>query len=591
MDAPGEAAVQRANILLVDDQPARLMSYQAILGQLQQNLVCARSGEEALRCVLDREFALIILDVSMPGMDGFETAAMIHEHPRFEQTPIIFVTGVHDSEFDRLKGYELGAVDYVSIPVVPEILRSKVSVLVELHNKRHALQRLNQELASMNERLTSAHQSLLIEKNAELESVNAHLLRANGQLEDLNSALQMEVAERARAEEALRQADRQKDEFLAILAHELRNPLAPMRNAVEIMRQTDAPEESLTYARNVIDRQLVHISRLMDDLLDIARVTKGTIRLEMSDVPVGLIVDRSLETVRPALDKCRHEVVLDLGDTGWSIAGDLTRLVQIVGNLLSNAAKYTPEGGRIELRARRTGNHVELCVKDNGIGIAADSMPMLFSLFSRVGAADHGMHDGLGVGLALVRKLVELHRGEVWVRSDGPSKGSEFYVRLPLAEPAGPVRGPPTGVAATETVAALTAPPNAMDTEPWKMLIADDNRDALDSLAMLLQLSGYEVIKASNGVDALDLARRHRPKLMLLDIGMPGYDGYEVARRSRGESWAREATLLAVSGWGQPDDVARALAAGFDGHVVKPIDFSVLDRILAERGLMPPHPS
>src|SRR5678816_3320235 len=266
--------MQTAAILLVDDQPARLLSYAAILGGLGLDLVSARSGPEALMRLMEREFAVVLLDVSMPGMDGFETAATIHDHPRFERTPIIFVTAVHDSEFDRLRGYKLGAVDYVSVPVVPEILRSKVSVLVELYCQRLELQKLNRSLADANEQLEQANTTLQAEKTRELEALNLHLQKANTELAASNEALQAEIAERARAEAALLEADRHKDEFLAILAHELRNPLAPIRNAVEIMSRFPIDNPKLKWSRDVIDRQAMHLTRLVDDLLDISRITR-----------------------------------------------------------------------------------------------------------------------------------------------------------------------------------------------------------------------------------------------------------------------------------------------------------------------------
>src|SRR5688500_11007498 len=285
---------KKVNILLVDDQQARLLSYQTILEELDQNLITARSGVEALERLMKDEFALVLLDVSMPGMDGFETAAMIHDHPRFERTPIIFVTGVHDTEFDRLKGYKLGAVDYVSIPIVPEILRSKVAVLVELHQQRIELQELN-------EHLSRANTALQAEKTRELEVLNRDLQVANAELAHANMALQAEVAERMRAEIALKEADRRKDEFLAILAHELRNPLAPIRNAVEIMARIAVDNSQLRWSRDVIDRQSTHLTRLVDDLLDISRITRGIIKLALEPVSVGTLVARAVETLHPVI--------------------------------------------------------------------------------------------------------------------------------------------------------------------------------------------------------------------------------------------------------------------------------------------------
>jgi signal transduction histidine kinase len=556
------------NILLVDDQPARLLSYETILGQLGQNLITARSGVEALARLMKDEFALVLLDVSMPGMDGFETAAMIHDHPRFERTPIIFITGVHDTEFDRLKGYKLGAVDYVSIPVVPEILRSKVSVLVELHCQRLELQMLNRSLAEANEQLEQANTTLQAEKNRELEALNLHLQKANTELAESNAALQAEIAERARAEAALLEADRHKDEFLAILAHELRNPLAPIRNAVEIMSRFPIDNPKLKWSRDVIDRQAMHLTRLVDDLLDISRITRGTIRLAQEPVRSETIIARAVEALQPMIAEHRHELSIDCPDGSLMVRGDLTRLVQILGNLLNNAAKYTNDGGRIHLSVRRDGRHVEFRVKDNGIGIAPDSQSKLFNLFSRLETTDDRTPGGLGIGLALVRKLVEMHSGDVFVRSAGVGQGSEFVVRIPLLEGA-----PAAAERAARTLAG--AQPR------HRILVADDNPDALESLALLLECDGHEVWKAANGAEAYELAAKCQPHLALLDIGMPVLDGYEAARRIRAEAWGKAMMLVALSGWGQSSDVQRSRDSGFDTHLVKPASFDALAQLLS----------
>ena len=301
----------RVNILLVDDQPARLLTYQSILSDLGQNLVLAHSGTDALDKLLREEFAVVLLDVSMPEMDGFEAAQLIHAHPRFEKTPIIFVTGIHVSELDRLRGYKAGAVDYVSIPVVPEILRSKVAVLVELYCKRRELRELNRTLASANKRLSEANLTLQAEKNRELESLNATLQRANAELERTNRSLQNEVAERARAEQALQEADRNKDEFLAMLAHELRNPLAPILNALQLMRMKLSEPQSL-WAQQVIQRQLAALTRLVDDLLDVSRITRGKITLTREPVELATLITRAVETIQPLIQERDHELTLQV---------------------------------------------------------------------------------------------------------------------------------------------------------------------------------------------------------------------------------------------------------------------------------------
>ncbi len=572
----------RVNILLVDDQPARLLSYETILSRLGQNLVSARSGLEALELLMKGDFAVILLDVSMPGMDGFETAAMIHDHPRYERTPIIFVTGVHVGELDRLKGYRLGAVDYVSIPIVPDILRSKVSVLVELYLQRQKLEELNASLAAANQRLERANLSLQEEKTRELELLNRHLQEANCELEEANRALRIENEERQRVEQALKEADRHKDEFLAILAHELRNPLAPIRHAVDLMKNQTLQGESLIWSRDVIDRQAAHLTRLVDDLLDISRITHGTIKLSKGIVTVGAIVDRAVEALQPVIEAHQHSLVVECADRSVAVHGDLTRLVQVLGNLLSNAAKYTPPGGQIHLDIRAADAGVEFKVTDSGIGIAAESLPKLFNLFSRLQqpGATH-TESGLGIGLALVRRLVELHNGEVSVRSKGENQGSEFIVRLPLSN----------ANAVGSTATAFTTPRSVADrSSPRRILVVDDNLDAQQGLTLLLEIEGHQVLTASDGAQGLELATAHRPDIALVDIGMPIMDGYELARRIRASDWGNSIRLVALSGWGQPDDVIRAREAGFDSHLMKPVTFEVVSEILRALGdpMQPP---
>jgi signal transduction histidine kinase len=572
-------AKDKVSILLVDDQPQRLIAYRAILADLDLDLVCARSGREALEYLMDNEFAVVLLDVSMPDMDGFEAAKLIHEHPRFERTPIIFVTGVHLDDLDRLKGYSLGAVDYVSVPIVPQILRSKVSVLVELYCKRKELQEANEELARANARLSEANIALQEEKNRELE-------RANGELEAANRSLQSEIAERARAERALKEADRHKDEFLAMLAHELRNPLAPIHNAVELMRLKPLGDPQLHWARDVIARQLTSLTRLVDDLLDVSRITRGKINLTRQVVELEALISRAVETVHPLFDEYEHQLTLDLPEPGARVFGDPTRLTQAVANVLGNAAKYTDKGGQICLSAAVHENDVEIRVRDNGIGIRPELLPHVFELFTQLDREDGRTQGGLGIGLALVQQLVQMHGGEVSARSEGPGKGAEFSIRLPLLQEEdhadGLARGR-TEAPSGKEVAAAVAPLVAAGAQRMarRILIADDNNDALESLATLLQLSGHEVFTATNGGTALQSAERHQPEVALLDIGMPLLDGYEVAKRIRSQPWGQRITLVALTGWGQDSDRRRSREAGFDSHLVKPLDLDTLTDLLA----------
>jgi signal transduction histidine kinase len=549
-----------ANILLVDDQPARLLTYRAILEPLGHNLVAVNSGLEALEALMKQEFAVVLLDVKMPGMDGFETAALIHDHPRFENTPIIFVTGVHVTEFDRLKGYKAGAIDYVYIPVVPEILRSKVAVLIELDRQRRALQSVNKQLAESNRALEEANLSLQNEKTRQLEELNEQLRRTNDELSRSNDSLATEVRERTRAETLLKEAVVKRDEFLAMLSHELRNPLSPLRNASHMLMQGDTQDPKIIWSRGVIERQLKHMIRLVDDLLDVSRIARGKIVLISERVAVPDVIAAAVETVQPLLEQKNQSLSVDASDPGVLVRGDPVRLAQVVGNLLHNAAKYTGAGGQIVLSARQIDGRAVISVRDTGIGISPESMPHIFELFTQIPTDRAATGGGLGIGLALVRALVELHGGEISAASDGIDNGSEFTVRLPLY------------------VSAEQAPPQAVEKgeQPLQIrrniLIADDNQDALESLALMLRLEGHEVHCASDGEEALALAGLRKPEIVVLDVGMPKLDGCEVARRIRAESWGRDAVLVALTGWGQDADRKRSREAGFDMHLVKPVD-------------------
>jgi signal transduction histidine kinase len=562
----------KANILLVDDQPARLLTYQSVLSVLEQNLVFAHSGAEALQKLMHDDFAVVLLDVSMPEMDGFEAAQLIHQHPRFEKTPIIFVTGVHVTELDRLKGYKAGAVDYVSIPVVPEILRSKVAVLVELYCKRRELSELNRRLARANQQLSEANTALQIEKTRELQALNTTLQQANAALERANFNLQSEVQERRRAEEALQEANRHKDEFLAMLAHELRNPLAPILTAAHLMRAKNLQDPQLCLARDVIERQLAQLTRLVDDLLDVSRITTGKIKLAPEPVDLTEVLARAVETVESAVRGRQQVFTTEVADRTLTVWGDRVRLTQAIANLLENAVKYTERGGRINLTAGRRGAQVEIAVADNGIGIAPDVLPRVFDLFAQGRREPMQPQGGLGVGLALVRRLAEMHGGTISAYSAGVGLGSRFVLRLPLfterAQQLAPVEAVPG--------------PGEPKAIRRRVLVVDDNVDALESLAALLKLNGHEVYSALSGDGALAAAERHHPELVLLDIGMPHLDGYEVARRLRAQPWGKQMVVVAVTGWGQESDRRRSGEAGFDGHLVKPLALDQLNRLLAE---------
>jgi signal transduction histidine kinase len=412
---------ERVNILLVDDQPGKLLTYEAILGELDQNLLRAGSAREALDCLLRNDVAVMLVDVCMPELDGFELAAMIREHPRFQRTAIILVSAVLMSDVDLLKGYERGAMDYVPVPIVPEILRAKVAVFVDLYRKTCRLERWNQDL-----------EARVAERTGELESAAARL-RANE--ERLQEALA-----------ALRDTDRRKDEFLAILAHELRNPLAPVRNAVEIMRMPGVDEERLAWCRDVLARQVRHLTHLVDDLLDVSRITQNKIRLRLEPVDLMEVVTAAVETSGPVIAAHGHRLDVQAPSEPVRVDGDSVRLTQVVANLLNNAAKYQERGGHIEVRLERDGEQAVIRVRDQGIGLSPEILPRVFDPFMQVDGNLHRAEGGLGLGLALVRSLVELHGGAVRALSEGPGRGTEMEVRLPLRVAAAPGparRGPP----------------------------------------------------------------------------------------------------------------------------------------------------
>jgi CheY-like chemotaxis protein len=363
---------------------------------------------------------------------------------------------------------------------------------------------------------------------------------------------------RGAAESALREADQRKDVFLATLAHELRNPLAPIRNAAQVLAAPNLRPEKLEWAQTVIQRQVRHMASLLDDLMDVARITQGKVELRKQRITLSDVVDSALEASRPLLDRKKHQLVLALPVEQVHLDADPVRLSQVLANLLTNAAKYTDAGGRITLSGRVDNGSLTLAVKDNGIGISPQALPQVFEMFSQAEDALTRSEGGLGIGLALVKGLVELHGGSVEARSSGAGAGSEFIVRLPVA-------------AAAQTPRLAEHSGSARQTGK-RILVADDNRDAAESLGLLLEMAGHDVRIAHDGRAALELANSFRPNWGLLDIGMPQLNGYEVASALRQQPWAAEIQLIALTGWGQDGDRQRAIAAGFDRHLTKPVD-------------------
>jgi signal transduction histidine kinase len=568
-------APQDVKILLVDDKPERLLSYEVALENLGHTMVRAQSGTEALGKLMEMEFAAILLDVSMPDMDGFETAELIRNHPRFEETPIIFVTGLHVTDLDQRKGYAMGAVDYVQIPVIPEILRGKVQALVQLYMQRAELTRLNQKLALANAELAKAHEELKAQNMRELQQLNQTLETANAELTAANSRLTREIAERERAEQALSQSIKRKDEYIAILAHELRNPLSAIHNAVMVMQMPSASEQQQTWAHELLQRQVKHLTCLMDDLLDVSRISNGRIQLHKEVVDLSQVVRHAAESVSPLLKKHRHELRLELPDESFYVEGDTVRLTQILGNLLTNAAKYMDDGGRVDLVLERDGeNSACIRIRDRGVGIPEELLTKVFDLFVQAPSALNRAQGGLGIGLALVRALVDLHGGSAYATSAGPGQGAEFTVSLPLVNQKPSIENAPS----------LTT----ISAQPLRILIIDDNVDSATGLSLCLESLGYELRSAHTGKEGVTAARNYQPDVILLDIGLPDIDGCEVARRLREEHSLNSTRIVAMTGYSGDADRDRAQRAGFDHYLVKPVELpkllELLDALACETG-------
>jgi signal transduction histidine kinase/ActR/RegA family two-component response regulator len=443
---------------------------------------------------------------------------MIRDHPRFRETAIIFVSGVHLTELDRLRGYSVGAVDYVPVPIVPEILRAKVTVFANLFRQTRQLERLNQEL-----------EQRVMERTAELEKAN-----------------------------------QRKDEFLAVLSHELRNPLAAIRAAAEMLAVPELSGEHLAKTTGVIRRQVTQLARLIDDLVDVSRITRDAISLRREPVLVSHVVAHAAEATRPIFDVRKHQLTIQIPDPTLTVDGDPARLSQVIGNILNNSAKFTAPGGNVLVHASQVGSHVAIHIKDNGIGIAPEVIPKVFELFTQAGEPRDRSEEGLGIGLALVRRLVEMHEGHVRVNSEGIGRGTEVIVTLPLVE------AQRSDAAAEST--------NKLPTS--RIVLADDNADAVAALELLLKSWGHEVKTAADGLEAVEAVQEFRPEVVLLDLGMPRMDGYEAARRIRKQTRGQDVVLIALTGWGQPQDRIRTREAGFDAHLVKPVSDDELIRTI-----------
>jgi signal transduction histidine kinase len=490
-----------ALILNVDDSDAYRYAKTRILRSAGFEVVEAATGAAARRLVFQRPFDLLLLDVKLPDADGRNLAAEFKSDPRSAQVMVLQTSASHIDTAHRVASLEAGADGYLVEPMEPEELVAHVRALLRIHE-----------------------------------------------------------AERARqaAVAQLREADRRKDEFLAMLAHELRNPLAPIRNAVEILRVSDDPGIR-ERARAMVGRQVAHLARLVDDLLDVSRITQRKIALRRSIARLGAIVESAVETARPMMQSQEHHFEVSAPEEDIWLEVDAVRLSQAIGNLLHNAAKFTPRGGRVHLDLRREGQDLVIRVEDNGVGLTPETLASAFDLFTQDERSLDRSQGGLGIGLSLVKGLVEMHGGSVSASSEGPGKGSVFTIRLPLG--------------ALERRAPGAAP-QAHQRAPARrrILVVDDNFDAAESMQILLHKDGHEVSVVHDGAKAIEAARGFRPDVVLLDIGLPGMDGFQLAAAMRAMPETSGAQIIAVSGYGQDKDRQRSAQAGFDLHLVKPVD-------------------
>jgi signal transduction histidine kinase len=533
-----------ARVLIVDDQQSNLEALEALLDDMDVACVRAHSADEALLALLDGDFAAIVLDIRMPRMSGIELAELIKARRKTRDVPILFLTAHLVDQRDLIRGYELGAADYLMKPIQREVLRSKIGVFVELYRRTQALAKANQALSN---------------EVAERQ-------RIADQLHDANVDLEQRVLERT---EALRMADRRKDEFLASLAHELRNPLAPVRAAAELLGIPGRSEAEVERARAIIVRQIEHMTRLVDDLLDVSRITTDKLILRRSAVTLADIVAAAVETSQPFITERRHslEVALPPGDV--PLDADLPRLAQALSNLLTNAAKYTAPGGAIRLTATTGEDTVTIHVIDSGIGIDPEVLPIIFDLFIQGDQPADWSTSGLGIGLTLARRLVQMHGGSLDATSPGRGMGSTFLVTLPLS------------TRSTSTMNLDTHVPTETGSDGRRVLIVDDNEDAAEMLAELVKAWGHSARVAHDGLNAMDVGRDYHPEVVLLDLGLPRVDGFEIARNMRSEPWGSSARIVAVTGWGRDSDRQRSRDAGFDEHLVKPVSVDLLRTMLA----------
>ncbi len=562
-------ALDRARVLIVDDLREKLLVYTTVLEELEAELIVAHSGTEALKRVLNEDFAVILLDVNMPGMDGLETASLVRRYKRSARTPIIFITAYAD-EMQTSRGYELGAVDYILSPVIPEVLRSKVRVFIDLY-------RAHSELAHSHRALEQRVAERTRELQESNERLQAEIVERRRAESDREALLTREQILRAEAEEL----SRLKDEFLATMSHELRTPLNAIFGWITLLRtrRLDGPTEER--ALETIERNARAQKRLIEDLLDVSRVVTGKVTLELAVVDPRRIVEASIETMLPAAQAKGIELVPRLDDKTGVLRGDSARLQQIVCNLLSNAIKFTPIGGRVEVRLSRRESEAEITVRDSGQGIKAEFLPYVFDRFRQEDGSISRRHGGLGLGLAIVRHLVELHGGTVSAASEGEGHGATFTVRVPTRHD-GAERSP-------EPTTAAPGAAGAPRLAGVHVLVVDDDPGAREVIARILQALGARVTLAGSGPAALTLLFERKPHVLVADLGMPEMDGYALIEQIRAldPNLGGRVPAVAVTAYASAQDRLRALHAGYQNHIAKPVEPEELAAVitsLAGRG-------
>ncbi|MDB5335093.1 MAG: sensor hybrid histidine kinase, partial [Planctomycetaceae bacterium] len=643
---PLTAAVPKApksRVILADDN-ADMREYVRRMLAPSYEVIAVVDGEQALQAALAQVPDLVLTDIMMPNLDGIGLLKALRAEPRTASVPVVLLSA-RAGEEARVEGLEAGADDYLIKPFSARELLARIGGTLALSKLR---QEASETLRESEERfrlmadnapmmvgmtepdgscsflskswyeftgtkttqgmgwgwLNSVHPDdraaaranfLAASSRFEPCDLEFRVRRSDGEYRWALAALAprfsadgrfmgyigsaIDITDRKHFEDILTEADRRKDEFLATLAHELRNPLAPLRNGLHILRLANDDREVLSETREMMDRQLQQMIRLIDDLLDVSRISRGKIELrrEVTDLKVAVL--NAAETSRPLIEQAGHELKIELQPEPVLVYGDVTRLSQAFSNLLNNAAKFTRPGGKIRLRVERDNGHVVISVADSGIGIPAHLQSSIFEMFMQVDQSLEKIQGGLGVGLTIVKRLVEMHDGTVDVHSEGQDQGSTFTVRLPIA---GPQQGEhPVTTNDDKSIAAENR---------QRVLVVDDNKDSAQTLAMMLKIMGNDVRTAHDGLEAIEKAQEYLPNVILLDLGMPKLNGYDVCRRIREQAWGAKMDIIALTGWGQAEDRQRTKEAGFDHHLVKPVDVARLKELLDEAAAQPPEP-